>query len=152
MKGKYFVIPFLVAVLLLSGTMSFADGNSKGKHGDKSWFESKILKKAGFALKNKDELGLTDEQYKKIKKIKYATKKEIIKSNAEVDLLVVDIKMQLWEEKINVPAIDKLIDQKYEIKKAKAKKLVQAYADLKSSLTEEQTEKLGDICRKGKTK
>ncbi len=87
--------------------------------------------------------------------IKIDIKKDLIQRKAKIDLIVVDIKAQMWEDKINTKAINKLIDQKYELKKAKAKSLLQAYVSLKKILTDEQKERLKELfkaCKKKKAK
>ena len=94
--------------------------------------------KAGFLIKNSDELELSDEQVDQIKKLKMETKKEVIRDQAEVDLIKVDIKSKMWDDPVDVKAIDKLIDKKYDIKKKKAKALIGAYAQLQGILSDKQ--------------
>ena len=53
--------------------------------------EEKFLYKAKKILKNKDELGLSDRQINRIKKLKVSVKKDIINKNAQIDILKVDI-------------------------------------------------------------
>jgi ribosomal protein L32E len=53
----------------------------------------------------------------------------------------VDLTALLYENPVNVAQANALVDQKYEIKKAKAKFLVQSFADLKQTLTQEQWDK-----------
>ena len=142
---------FIVAGLL--STVAYADGWGKDHMGkEKVDLESKFMKKAGIVLGNETELALTDEQVQKIKDLKTATKKEVIKVNAEVDLISVDINAHMWSDKIDTAATDKLIDKKYDLKKQKSKTLVKACAELKNILTEEQKSELKDIwaknCRK----
>jgi Spy/CpxP family protein refolding chaperone len=108
-------------------------------------FEEKIMCKFHLVISNHDKLNLSDEQTAKIKGLKINTKKDLIKRNAEIDLISVDMKSKLWEDVIDKEDINKLIDQKYELKKAKTKVLINAYAELKNILTDEQRKKLKDI-------
>ena len=48
---------------------------------------------------------------------------------------------------INKKETDKLIDQKYELKKAKAKALIDVYAELKTILSDKQKNKLKKIMK-----
>ena len=52
--------------------------------------------------------------------------------------MAIDIMAKLKEHPIDLEAVNKLIDQKYEMKKAQIKSLVASYAKLKSILTEDQ--------------
>jgi Spy/CpxP family protein refolding chaperone len=62
-------------------------------------------------------------------------------------VLKIDIKAKLWEDTIDKKGINKLIDKKYEIKKEKAKALVDTYAQFNNILTEEQKKTLETIIR-----
>lgn len=122
----------------------------KGMHSsmDKWGLEEKLLYKLHFIFMNEAELGLSAEQVKSLRQLKMDTKKLIIQKNAEVEVLVVDIHGMLYEPKIDEAAVGKLIDQKYEIKKDKAKALVSAYAKLKTTLSEDQMKKLKELWMK----
>ncbi len=138
--------------LLMPAAYAREDKKMQGHQGG---LKNKVFFKAHLLLKNQEELGLSAEQIKKIKKIKIDIKKDLIQKKAKIDLIVVDIKAQIWEDKINTKAINKLIDRKYELKKAKAKSLLQAYVSLKKILTDEQKERLKQLfkaCKKKKAK
>lgn len=107
--------------------------------------KSKILQKSQFILTNKDSLGLSDDQVSKIKDIKMKVKKDTIMQDAQIGVIKVDIKAKMWEDPLDLKALDKLIDQKYDAKKAKAKGLVSSYGALKNVLTDEQKSKMKDL-------
>ncbi|MBN1688825.1 MAG: hypothetical protein JW893_06960 [Candidatus Omnitrophica bacterium] len=96
-------------------------------------------------MKNQEALGLSDEQLDVIKKLKWDLKKEMIKQTAEIDVLEVDIDAALYEDTVDMEKVGGLIDQKYEYKKAKAKTIAGAVAELKKILTEEQLAKLKEL-------
>jgi len=155
MKARSIALVSLVLVLMFSFTVPVAQAYDSGKakacHGKSSkGLDKKFFSKAHFILKNKEELGLSDDQVKKIKALKIKTKKDLIRSKASIDLLAVDVKAELWTDVIDANAVNNLIDQKYELKKAKAKSLVGAYIALKNILTEEQKKGLKGLCGKGK--
>jgi len=152
MIRKLIVFPLLVLFLMFSLVpyIAQADHYKKGGRHHKD-LDEKIYYKAKFMLKNQDELGLSDEQVNKIKDLKYATKREVIKRDAEIDLVKVDIKQKLHEDKTDVEGINTLIDKKYALKNEKAKYSVKTYADLKNILTEEQMKELKTLFRE-KTK
>ena len=79
--------------------------------------EGKFYGTAMLILRNKEELGLTDEQVDKIKVLKVETKKSLIRQNAEIDIVSVDLKAAEWEDPIDTAAVNKLIDKKYDLKK-----------------------------------
>ena len=149
MNKKLFALPLLVFFLIFS-LMPYAaqaDGYKKGG-GYHKGMDEKIYYKAKSMLKNQDELGLSDKQVDQIKDIKFATKKELIMKDAEIDLAKIDIKGKFYEDKVDVAGLDPLIDKKYDLKKAKAKYLVKQYADLKGILTDDQMKEMKSICRK----
>ena len=112
--------------------------------------DEKFYYKAHLILKNAEELGLSEKRISDIKKLKVSVKKDLISRQAQIDLLAVDIKVEMWEDPMNLNAINSLIEQKYEIKKEKAKALIAAYAKLKGILSEEQKEALKGLYKKAK--
>ena len=108
----------------------------------------KLLKKMHMIFNHQDELGISDDQLDKIKDLKIALKKELIQKEADLDIVKVDIRSALYEDEINLDAVNKLIDQKYETKKSKSKKVVSTLAELKKILTKDQMDKLKDLKRK----
>ena len=141
------IILTVVGVIAVFALVSLSTmGGLRGKHCyKKPGLGGKICQKAGFLMKNQKAIGLTDGQVKAIKSVASASKKRSIKQKAEIQLIKVDIKSKLHEDKINTKAINKLIDKKYAVKKQKAKDLVQAYATMKSVLTDEQLQKAKSI-------
>jgi hypothetical protein len=116
---------------------------------EKMWSKMELddmfLKKAHFILANADEIGLNDEQAQKVEALKLSVKKSLIKHDADIELLALDIKEELGKEEINTATVNSLIDKKYGVKAQKAKDIVGAYADIKKSLTKEQQQKLKDM-------
>ena len=152
MKIKLQIVAFVVMILALvfSVSQSFAFDHSKGKmHAE--GLDSKFFSKAHFIIQNQEELKLSDEQVGKIKDLKLSTKRGLIKIDAEIELIALDIKAQLMQDSIDTEAINALIDQKYELKKIKTKSLIASYAALKNSLSAEQKKalkKLKKMCNK----
>ncbi|MFC1620815.1 Spy/CpxP family protein refolding chaperone [Candidatus Omnitrophota bacterium] len=148
MRKVFLVVAFLVCLSLLVPCVYAERGKMKcDGHGDLS---QKFYKKAMMIIKSQEELGLSDEQVEKIKDLKISTKKDLIRKKADIDILALDIKAGMWEDTIDLNAVNVLIDKKYEIKKEKAKVLVAARAVLKSTLTADQNKQLKTLCRKGK--
>jgi len=146
MNKKMGGIFLLLACLVITSTVSMAcpgDDHKGGKRGD--GLEKKILHKLHLVITNQDELNLSDTQVAKIRELKINTKKHLIRRNAEIDLIGVDMKSKLWDDVIDEKAIGQLIDQKYELKKGKAKDLIHALVTLKNTLTKEQNKKLKHI-------
>lgn len=145
--GTVLVVFTLIFSVLAVEAYARDYGKTKGRHWD---LEEKFLKKAHFFLKNQEELELSDEQIEKIKDLKIKTQKDIIRKDAELEILALDLQSGLWKDTINIDVVNKLIDKKYDLKKGKAKSLVDAYAALKDILTEEQKKKMKDLWKKCK--
>ena len=108
----------------------------------------KIMKKAHFFLENKDEMGLSEEQVTKIKTIKMDAKKSAIHMGADMQIFEMDLKSKLDESNMDVEGIDAMIDESMAGMSKSAKGSVQAYADLKAILTDDQMAKAKEIWKK----
>ncbi|MCG3176646.1 MAG: hypothetical protein MOGMAGMI_01604 [Candidatus Omnitrophica bacterium] len=108
----------------------------------------KILKKAEFFLDNAEGIGLSKEQIKQIKDIKHTTKKDMIFAEAGMKAFYLDVKAKLWEEKVDVDGLNKLIDDATAEMSKGAKKSVQSYAELKAVLSDDQMNKAKEIWKK----
>ena len=137
---------------LVSGLVAFESyGRDYGKDKKKSFnLEEKFSYKSHLILGKKQELDISDEVVDKIKALKLNIKKALIRKNAEIQILALDIKSEFTKDTKNVDKINKLIDRKYSLKKEKTKSLVSAYSDLKDMLTKEQKDKLKEISKKCK--
>ena len=138
-----------LVVLALAVPVASAD-RGKGYGGCQSCamkggLEGKFFYKAGLITAHAEELGLSEQQKEEIENLAHEVKKSLIKQEADIDILAADIHKQLKERSIDVAAVNKLIDQKYELKKAKTKSVVEAIAKVKQSLSEEQYAKLKDL-------
>jgi len=151
MKCKFVLIALMAFAIAAMPILAYAGGHDKGGPD----FSKMLLSKMGLALKNKEELGLTDQQEKDIKKIKTDTKKSLIKQGAEIQLVCIDIKALMWEDKIDTKAVNSLIDKKYDLKKEKAKMLIASCAQFRGILTDEQSKQIKALwkkCKMGKMK
>jgi len=147
-KARWSLI--LVAIVLVS--MVWAGpvlAKYSGYHGSGSGsgkgLEAKLFHKAYFILRNEKELELTEEQVQSVRDIKHDAKKRLIRQDAEIGVLGVDIRSKLYDNPVDVEAIHDLIDQKYAVKIEKAKGLVDSFAALKAILGEEQWTKLKEL-------
>ena len=152
---KKFAIVSLVAFLVIAlPALAYTDTDcdcKKMKH--KAKMEEKVFKKIHVIMKNKDELKLSENQITEIKKLKVDARKDFIRKKAEIEVSGVDIRSKLWDETIDISSINKLVDQKYDLKKEKTKSLIAAYAELKKILSKEQKEKLEELmCHKDRMK
>lgn len=152
MKAKLITTVFLTLVLTLAWSVSDACALSCCKAEIRQCNDdNKLFYKAELILRNQEELGLSDEQVERIKDLKLKARKDLIKSEAEIEIIALDINAKMMQEATDIAAINKLIDEKYELEKARAKSLVKAYAELKGILTEEQKKRLKDLHKKCKT-
>ncbi len=137
----------LFLAISLSHAYAHHEGDGRGTGG--GGFEGMFFGKAHFILEKKQELGLTEEKVAAIKNLKLETKKMLIKQDAEIQILSLDVMAKLHEDPMDVEALSKLVAQKYELKKTEAQSLVGAIAKLKGTLTKEQTEKLHQLWEEG---
>ncbi len=150
---KAFILVLMVGLAIALAAPVYAEHYDKGPSHEGAYqcpLTDKLMMKAKFMLENKDEIGLTDEQVKKIKEIKHSAKKAYIRQSADMEILHIDIEDMMSEPKVDVQGIDTLIDQGSASMTASMKKAVQSYADLKAVLTDEQMTKLKEIWKKKK--
>ena len=117
-------------------------GKSYSKSGHYDGVEGKFYKKAKYILADKDELALTDKQIKDIKSLKKKVMKDLIKKDADIKTVAVEIKTLMWETPFDVDTVNKLVAEKYELKKAKTQYVISSIHKLYGILTKEQLEKL----------
>jgi hypothetical protein len=144
-----------MAMLLLAAPLAKANhgGGGGGKHGSKMCamkggggdFEKKFYYKSHFILGNSDELGLSEKQTAEIESLVTQVKKGLIKQDADIEVLELDIKNLMHQDSIDVEAVNKLVDQKFELKKTKAKFLVEGIAKLKQSISDDQQAKMKEL-------
>lgn len=144
---KKFTIILLVAFFVIAvPTLAHTDTDCDCRRMEQRHnIGKKVFKKIHVIMKNKDELKLSENQITEIKKLKVDARKDLIRKKAEIDLISVDIKSKLWDETVDVSGINKLVDQKYDLKKEKTKTLIAAYAELKNILSKEQNEMLKEL-------
>ena len=114
---------------------------------NKCCFAEKFFHFAHSILENHEELGLSEESVKKVRDLKIGTKKSMIRNRAEVELLMVDVIASLYQEKPDISAINRLIDKKFDVKKAGMKKLIAAFIGIKKLLSKEQIKQVKTICK-----
>jgi len=150
-KTKFIAISLLFFALMLTSlainVYAFDCGMKKECHMN---LEDKFFEKLALIMSNREELSLSEEQVAQIKDLKISSKKNLIRTDAEIDIAELDIKVKMWEDPIDTNAISVAIDKKYELKKEKDKSLVVAYTTLKGMLTEEQKAKLKELHKKCK--
>jgi len=138
----------LALFFVLSGVDSHADHRCgwKDAYGKASYhggdMEEKFFRKAHFILAQKDELGLSADQEARVRTLMTGAKKDLLRQDAEIGVLAVDIDAALAADEIDVDGVTKLLNQKYELKKTKVQSLVASYAELKKTLDPEQKTKL----------
>lgn len=144
MKHTRTIALLSVLSLLLVSALAYA-----GEHKKKD-LDDKLMCKIKFALENEKELDLSEQQVDDLKELKINLKKELVRKKADIKLIKIDIYDHLYKDPVDVAAIDPLIDQKYELKKQKAKYIVQSYANFKKIVSDDQKETFKELYRKDK--
>jgi len=144
--NKISILIFLAAFLLTSPVVqaNSPHHDSRGTMQEMR-LDEKFFMKAKFFIYSKEAIGLSEEQVQQIKDLKHQVQKDLIRREADIDVLKVDIKTKLHENPVDVAGLNAMMDQKYEMKKKKAKMLVQAIADLKAVLSGEQYEMMKNV-------
>lgn len=139
--SKILCAVMLIAVLITP--TSFAKGDEKYKG-----FDEKMCKKFEMIYENKDELDLSEDQKEKLLDAKMKLKRDLIRKEADIKLLALDIKSELYKDEIDTKTINPMIDKKYAMKAEKTKASVAAYATIKDTLSEKQMETLKELYKK----
>lgn len=150
MKKKLFGISVIVLMFCVLAVSAHACSGKKGEKSSHFKLEDKFSYKAHLMLENQEEIGLTEDQIESIRALKLETKKSLIKQNAEIELLSVDMKAELYKDVIDVKALKKIVDKKYDFKKAKMNMVIDAYAKLKGVLDEGQRHFLKELWKEKK--
>ncbi len=160
MKRTMSIGVMALGVLALVSSAAFAERPEAGKcpmmqhgmTGCSKGHDGMFFHKAHFILSKSSELGLSDEQKKKIETLEYNLKKSAISNEAELKSLDVDIGQALRNDALDANAVNSLIDKKYALKAKKAKEDIQACANLTAILTPDQSKKLKEMRPMGKEK
>lgn len=154
MKGMAKYLVFTLFALVLTSQCAFSEDNPMGqcqmmhendKMMSKMGLDDMLMFKMHFIMMNADEIGITDEQVKKIEAMKVDAKKGIVKNESDIEMLAIDIKSELSKEDINLNTVNTLLDRNYLIKAQIAKDSAVAYVNLKKTLTSEQQKKMKDL-------
>ncbi len=141
------------AVVLLGLTISLSNAYAHHEHsgygGGGEGFERMFFMKSHFILEKKQDLGLSDDKVEAIKNLKLETQKMLIKQEAEIQVLGLDIMAKLHDYPVDAEALNKQVAQQYELKKAEAQSLVEAIAKLKGTLTKDQNDKMHQLWEAG---
>lgn len=140
---------FILSFGMISGAFAY-HGHWESESGDE--FAWSFFRKAHRILDEKESLALTEEQTQTIRGLKLDAKKSMIRQGAEVGILDLDIQTALHADPVDAALVQKLVDQKYEIKKALAKSLVDATIRLRNSLDEKQWETFKTLKKEHKEK
>lgn len=137
------VIIFALAIPFANASANGFGGHDRPKRGKES--ECMFFRKAHMIETHQNELGLPAEKIKAIKNLTVETKKTLIQQHAEIEIASVEMEAKLHEDHIDVEALNPIIERKYEMKKNKTKTLINAIAQLKNMLTEEEWRKVREI-------
>lgn len=135
------IVAFSIAIV-----PAYAGQNYEKSGKEKPGFEIKFSGKIKTILAHQELLKLSEDQVKQINDLKILMKKELIRNKAEIEIVSIDIKSNLFgSDKIDLKMMEKLIDQKYKIKKEQAKSLVKAFSQLQDILNKEQKDILKNL-------
>jgi Spy/CpxP family protein refolding chaperone len=150
-KNKLLILVAVIVASNFAVLPTYAWQNNCKTDKAKGGLEAKFLSQTEFLSDHQEMLNLNDAQIKQIKDLSIATKKDLIRNNAEIEITLMDIESNLFDsDKIDLKVMEKLIDQKYKLKKDIENMLVKAFAQVQNILTPEQIVVLKDLDSKGK--
>jgi hypothetical protein len=121
--------------------MSRGDDMKKGEMGMEEMFQHKLK----MIWKNSAELGIKEDQMKAIKELKTAIAKDIVMKDAQIEVTEIDLKSKMMDDPLDEKGLTDLLDKKFELKKEKAKAILNACAQLRKILTDEQRGKMKQL-------
>jgi len=98
-----------------------------------------------FFLGMKDQLGLSDQQVSKLKALKSATEKQMIRTKADLKVLEIELHDLLSQDKVDVKTVDAKVDKMGELQTKMHKAHIHARLDAQSILTAEQLKKFREM-------
>jgi Spy/CpxP family protein refolding chaperone len=135
------ITAILVLALAVPLASAYAD-HGKGGCSSKGRSHDMFTKKTHMILMNSEALGLSTEQVQAVKALGLETERSAIREEAEIKITGLDLAAKMHEYPMDAAAVKTLVDQKYELKKAKTLQTVEAFEKLQKILTKEQYEKL----------
>jgi len=123
------ILLFCVAAVLLQARLAYSDAGEKQSWDDMP-LEDKFFHKAQFIVMNAGRANLSDERTQNISDLKYQIRKEVIRMNADIEILSMEIWQKIYEKPVDMAEINDLINQKYALKKELARTLIAAYVEL----------------------
>jgi Spy/CpxP family protein refolding chaperone len=113
-------------------------GRGKAGPGGHRGPEKIMFRTMGFIAKNQEALEISDEQMERLKDVCRDTRKQLIRTGAEIKVLSLDLKDLIEADTIDTAKADSLIDQKTQLENKNQKLLIQSLAEFKSVLSPEQ--------------
>lgn len=108
---------------------------------------NKFFKKYEFIKANQVELEVSDKQMQELKQLKLEFKKTMVQTKAQHEILMLSLEQEMYQDKVDVKAAAKLIDDSLKDFSAGMKTSIELYAKLKETLNAKQWEKAKEIWR-----
>ena len=93
------------------------------------------------------EIGLTDEQQEKLRKLVLSYEKEQIKTNADIQIAELELRDLMEQDNPNIKEVDKKIDEVGKLRIAAEKDKIHLMLDAKKILTPGQIERIQSLMR-----
>ena len=116
--GTFLVLSIGLVSALITSPMAWADDGARcaggrahtmSRHGGHGNMTSHLLR---HLLKNKQELGLTDEQITKLRAVALDADRAQIRAEADVKVSKRELRAMMWDEKAQLPAIEAKVKEK----------------------------------------
>ncbi len=142
MRTFSFTTVIITAVVLcgVSLDQAYAQSNYRGRasRSSSSLLKEKFSSKQRMLIKNKEKLGLSDDQVARLEQLKANLEKGNVMKEAQIQVIDIDLRSMLAADVVDLNKVNQLIDAKFEFEKARVKEEAQAYAELKSILDPQQ--------------
>lgn len=142
----------LGTALIGVGSVAWADGHKRSCHDGRSSMGTHGVHGHGVTghllrhlLKNKQDLGLTDEQIGKLRGIALDADKAGIRAGADVLVAGRELRSMMWDKKADLSAIEAKVKERANLEAAATMVRIKAKRELLGVLTDEQRTKLKSL-------
>ena len=137
--------PIFLLIFLMVAGYAYAGPGHRGVAAYPEEMESRFYRTVQLVIDNGKELGLSDEQTAKLKKLSTDVQKEMIRRDAGIKTLKVEIDTFMWESPFDQDSINNLVAERHHLEHEKDVYILSSFTKLNNILNEEQRSKVNDL-------
>ena len=137
---------FILGAILAFNLQKPAIAEDYSKAPAYQWDMSKeFFKKVSFVLNRNAEFGMSDKQIEEVKDLDRKTRKQLIKLEADLKTVDMDLANEMKKTKLYINAVKSLIDTKYNLHKERDLLFIDAFIRLEAVFTPEQADEVKSV-------